>query len=80
MTETEKLFNFSQGEIEFKIASDVSPYEGYIAYEFSDDKKIISVKAVDRDEKLINWMKSQGYDLKNFVDFHRYVEMVFEYD
>lgn len=80
MSKIEKLFNLNNDEIISKIYAEVSPYEGYIAIEFSNDRKTITVNAVDRDDKLIKWAQTYGYNLKNCVDFDKYTTMIFYHD
>lgn len=79
MSKTEKLFDLSQDKIESEIQAHGNSYQTYDRFEFTKDKKSIVIQARVRDEILINWLKSQGYNLAGFEDFEKYAVMIFHH-
>lgn len=71
------LINKTQDEIGSEIYTKINSNNKIHDIGISGYNKSIQVTASERDEKLIDWMKSQNYDLTNTFDKGDKISMLF---
>lgn len=73
-----QLIELTKDEIISKIKTEINDcLTVYVSDDEKNKKRIIQCVVPNHNDKLVNFMKSQGYDLGGFDDFENDVIMIF---